>query len=87
MSYTLVGWADSPSTATPTDAANFAHMDAGIAANDTAVTALNTNAVQLGTGNLAATPVKIIVVGPDSSHLPPAGHKGLIAFVVPFSLP
>ena len=45
------------------------------------------NFVQVGSGNLANTPIQIIVVGPDSSHLPAAGVKGRIAFVVPFSLP
>lgn len=41
----------------------------------------------IGAGNLAALPLQIIVVGPDSSHLPAAGVKGRLAFVVPFSLP
>ena len=41
----------------------------------------------VGSGNLAALPVEIIVVGPDSSHLPTAGVKGRIGIVVPFSLP
>lgn len=41
----------------------------------------------IGPGNLAALPIQIIVVGPDSTHLPAAGVKGRIAIVVPFSLP
>lgn len=43
--------------------------------------------VGIGAGNLAALPIQIIVVGPDSSHLPAAGVKGRIALVLPFSLP
>jgi hypothetical protein len=43
--------------------------------------------VQVGSGNLASLPVEIIVVGPDSTHLPAAGVKGRIGIVVPFSLP
>lgn len=78
--YTRVNWQDSPSTATPTDAANFNVMDAGIAA-------LATQCAQVGAGNLAATPLQIIIVGPDSTHLPAAGTKGRIGIVVPFALP
>jgi hypothetical protein len=45
------------------------------------------NFLQVGSGNAANKPLLFIVVGPDSSHLPAAGHKGRIAIVVPFSLP
>lgn len=40
LTYTRVNWSDSPSTATPTDAANYNVMDAGVAA---ATTQINTN--------------------------------------------
>lgn len=45
------------------------------------------NLLQVGSGNGATTPLKFIIVGPDNTHLPAAGTKGRIAFVVPFSLP
>lgn len=54
MSYTRVNWVDSPSTATPIDAANLNVMDAGVAANATAIANLNTNAVQVGAHNATA---------------------------------
>lgn len=42
MSYTRVNWQNKPSTATPINATNLNHMDAGIAANDAAIGTLNT---------------------------------------------
>ena len=42
MSYTRVNWQNKPSTATPINATNLNTMDAGIAANDAAIGALNT---------------------------------------------
>lgn len=43
--------------------------------------------VAVGSGNQAAAPVEIIVVGPNSGALPAAGVKGRVAIIVPFSLP
>jgi hypothetical protein len=43
--------------------------------------------VQVGAGNAAATPLQVIIVGPNSGALPSAGIKGRVAIVVPFSLP
>lgn len=80
FTYSRVNFQDSPSTATPTDAANLNVMDAALAT-------VATQCVQEGSGNLAALPLQIILVGPDSSHLPAAGVKGRLAFVVPFALP
>lgn len=37
MSYEQIGWQNKPSTATPINATNLNHMDAGIAANDSAI--------------------------------------------------
>jgi hypothetical protein len=37
--------------------------------------------VQVGTGNQAATPVQLVVVGPTSAALPAAGTKGRIGIV------
>ena len=42
MSYDQIGWQNKPSTATPINATNLNHMDAGIAANDAAIGTLNT---------------------------------------------
>jgi len=79
MSYSRVNWQDSPSTASPIDATNLNVMDAGIAT-------LDTTTPKIGAGNAQVTPAfTFIVVGPDSSHLPSAGVKGRIAFVVNFS--
>ena len=47
----------------------------------------STDLVNVGAGNLAATPVQLIIVGPTSASLPAAGTKGRVAIVVPFSLP
>lgn len=74
--YTRVNWADSPSTSTPVSASDLNTMDAGIAS-------AFANMPQVGAGNLAATPLEFIVVGPDSSHLPAAGVKGRVGFVAP----
>lgn len=77
--YSRVNWADSPSTTTPVSAADLNVMDAGIAS-------AFANMPQIGTGNGATSPVfTFIVVGPDSSHLPAAGTKNRIAFVVPYT--
>lgn len=84
MAYTRVNWKDgtgNPGGDTAVSAANLNVMDAYIATLDT------TAAVKVGAGNLAATPVQLIIVGPDSTHLPAAGVKGRIALVVPFSFP
>jgi hypothetical protein len=80
FTYTRVNWADSPSTSTPVSASDLNTMDSALAT-------VASQCVQEGSGNLAALPLQIIIVGPDSSHLPAAGTKGRIAFVVPFSLP
>lgn len=67
MAYVRVNWADSPSTATPIDAANLNTMDAGIATLDTTTPKVGTHngvtfTISAGTGapvSLAANEIYI----------------------------
>ena len=83
LTYTLVGWADSPSTASPMDAANFSHMDSGISA---ATTQINTNTTAIA-GKVDGTHgfyngFKLYV----AHTLPASGMaKGDVCVLTPFS--
>lgn len=62
-------------------------LNAAANPNFTSCQVQSQSVVVTGAGNLANTPIEIIIVGPSSSNLPAAGVKGRIAIIVPFSLP
>ena len=79
--YGRVNWQDSPSTATPTSAADLNTMDAGIN------TLYGRTALVDDVSTLASDGPLIFVVIGASDALPAAGTKGRILFQLPFNLP
>lgn len=83
LTYSLVNWQDAPSTATPIDAANLAHMDAGIAA---ATTQINTNTTAIA-GKVDGTHGFVAGFRLYVAHTLPASGmvKGDVCVLTPFS--
>ena len=90
MTYTQIGWQDGSGGGTPLDAANLAHMDAGISTNDTAINGSQTpseSATPAASGPVATllsfivSQLKLITGGAHWYSAPSATLASLLASV------